>query len=118
MSLPDTPTPCFFPCRPLFRFSGLILLEILRLLKDFFVDFIPVYGRIAVLGKQDDQIDFQFGLDIVAFAPVCIRGLVVDNDFHLLGKDDKLVFGVFKIVLDGQGFQLVFGNLIFPVFSM
>jgi hypothetical protein len=34
---------------------ALIFLEILGLFKDFFVHFVPVHRRIAVLGQEDDQ---------------------------------------------------------------
>jgi len=42
-----------------------ILLEILGLLKNLFVHFIPVNRGIAVLGQEDDQISLEFGLDVV-----------------------------------------------------
>ena len=38
---------------------GLILLEILGLFKDLFVNLIPVYRRVTVLGQKNNQISLK-----------------------------------------------------------
>ncbi len=65
--------------------SLLVLFEILGLLEDVFVDFVAVDRRIAVFGEKNDQVDLEFGFDVVALAPVGVLGFIIDDDFHLLG---------------------------------
>jgi hypothetical protein len=83
--------------------SPLILLKVLRLFKDLFVDLIAVHGRIAVLGEEEDQVDFEPGFDVGALAPGGVFGFVVDDRLHLLGELDQLVLGVVEIVLMRSG---------------
>jgi hypothetical protein len=59
----------------------LILLEILGLFEDFFVDLVAVDGRLAVFGQKDNEIHFQLGFGVVALAPIGVFGFVVN---HLL----------------------------------
>ncbi len=84
-----------------------VCLVIFRLLKDFFIHFIPVYRRVAMLGQQQYQIDLQLGLDVLALAPVGVSHLVVHHGFYLGGQGEQLVFGVAEIVFDGQLFENV-----------
>jgi len=43
-------------------------LKVLRLLKDLFVNFIPVNRRVSIFSKQDNEVYFQFSFDVGALA--------------------------------------------------
>ena len=58
----------------------MVLLEILRLLKDLLVHLVPVHRRVAVLRQHQDQPDLELGLDVVALVPVGVSGLVINHN--------------------------------------
>ncbi len=68
-----------------------------------------------MLRQQNNEIHLQLRLDVIALAPVGIFGLVINNDLYLLGKRDELILRIFKIILDGEGFQDVVEGLLFKI---
>jgi|GEM_PF-2399766 len=92
-----------------------MLFKVLRLLEDLFINLITIDRRISIFSDQDDEVHFQFSLDVAALAPVGVSGLVVDDDFHFFCKIEELVLRVLKIVLDGEGFKDVVEGLFFEV---
>jgi hypothetical protein len=82
-----------------------VLFEVFSLLEDLLVDFVAVYRRVVVFGEQDDEVAFEFGLDVVALVPVGVCGFVVNDGFDFFGEVEEFVFGVFEVVLFGQGLE-------------
>ena len=60
-------------------FAGSVLPKILGLLVDLFIDLVPINWRIAVIGKHENQVDFQFGLDVAALTPIRVLYFVIDD---------------------------------------
>ena len=92
-----------------------MFLKIFCLLEDFFVDLVAVDGRIAVLGEEDDEIDLELGLDVVALAPVGVFGFVVYDCFYLLGEVDEFILWILEVVFMGEGLEDVVEGLLFEI---
>jgi len=97
------------------RYSLLVFLEVLGLLEDLLVHFITIYRGILMLRQQNDQVDFQLGLDVVAAILVCVLGLVINDSLHRFRQDNQLVLRVFEVVLPGERFQNVVESLFFEI---
>ena len=80
----------------------MILLKVLRLFEDLFVDLVAVDGWVAVLCEEHDEVDFQLGLDVRARAPVGVLALSSTTTLHLLGELEQFVLGVVEVVLVGE----------------
>ena len=82
-----------------------ILLKILSLFEDFDVDFVTFHRRVAEFIQDNNQIDFQCRLDVIAFIPVRECGLVINNFLDFLRMRNQLIFGISKVILDAEIFQ-------------
>ena len=74
-----------------------MLLEVLGLFENFFVDLITVHTWIVLLSKQYNKINLQFGLDAVELDPVGEFRLFVDHGLHLLCELDQFVLGILDV---------------------
>jgi hypothetical protein len=61
----------------------LILFKVLRLLKNLLIHLIPVNRWVAVFGQHQDQVYFEFGLDVGALTPVGVFEMVSGIYFPL-----------------------------------
>jgi hypothetical protein len=71
-------------------FIFLILLEILSLLKDLFINLISIDRRVTIISQEHDEVDFELGLDI-ALAPAGVSGLVINYYFYGFYEIQKFV---------------------------
>ena len=82
--------------------QALVLFEVLRLVEDLLVNFIPIYRWVAMFRQYQDQAHLQFSFDVITLAPVGVLHLVIDHNLHSLGKGNQLVLWILKVIFDRQ----------------